>query len=173
MTKLEKLFYPTNCHLHKRTSHGAVRGRCEWRDFWDAPHVSTIDYSWAVTVHDLQASKFSADVERKKSHSLMLLLHHLRSSLAVQDQLNPVNMTSNGGLKIHLLCLSEMRSSGYAKPDWTANTVMSSSILWKNLSIINTSEYTAQLFFHIMFVKLKKIKCQNSLHSNNLHIKMF
>lgn len=83
----------------------------------------------------------------------MLLLHHLRSSLAVQDQLNPVNMTSNGGLKIHLLCPSEMRSSGYAKPDWTANTVMSSSILLKNLSIINTSEYTAQLFFHIMFVK--------------------
>lgn len=82
----------------------------------------------------------------------MLLSHYLQSSLAVQDQLNPVNMTSNGGLK-DPLCLSEMRSSGYAKPDWTAKTVMSSSVLFKNLSIINTSEYTVQLFCHVMFVK--------------------
>lgn len=89
----------------------------------------------------------------------MLILHHLRSSLAVQDQLNPVNMTSNGGLKIHLLCLSEMRSSGYAKPDWTANTVMSSSILLKK-PLYHKYEWvycTTFLSYHVRQVEENKM----------------
>lgn len=66
VTKLEKLFYPTNCHLHKRTSHGVVRGRCDRRDFWHAPPVSTIDYSSAQTVHDCRQTN-SVQMLREKN----------------------------------------------------------------------------------------------------------
>lgn len=172
--KKKNCFPPLNVinHLHKKTNvfRGAFKTRCQRKlQRWTllllfASDVRTLGlfmrtFSSSAQFTRLQVNRFSADVEikgcivRRLPDVAVAPFAHLLHT--VQDKLDLGNMTSKWGRQRPETILSaSVRSSGYAKADRTANTVCAALLLiLKNLSIINTSEYTVQLFFHIIFIK--------------------